>query len=185
MRRFSSRIDLDELLEVKPPRLADDRADRREATRRGARAPRSSAAAASRRRVIPKAAICACAKCSAASSSNSSRSLGLELGEAGLDQCRCRARRGACATRSFSSAERDMPSPCMPSRRVASYSWIVGGHEWFLSSVGESERRGSDRKRSCAYAAARVIRAHRQLRNQSEHQAPARSRPRRRRATRR
>ena len=79
----------------------------------------SSSAAASRRRVIPKAATSAVSKLSPASSSKSASSLGLDAGKPASIRC-TPSESSACATRSFSSAESDMPSPCMPSRRVVS-----------------------------------------------------------------
>ena len=75
--------------------------------------------ATSRRRVIPNAAISAVRNVSRASSSNSSASLGFEAGKPAsiIGTPRSSSR---CATRSFSSADSDMPSPCIPSRRVQS-----------------------------------------------------------------
>ena len=72
---------------------------------------------------MPKAAISACSKRSRESSSNSSSSFGLELGKpASITSIPSSSSR--CATRSFSRADNDMPSPCMPSRSVVSYSSI-------------------------------------------------------------
>ncbi len=81
--------------------------------------PGSSAAATSRRRVIPNAATSAVSKRSRESSSKSSSSFGLEAGKPASIRCTPSAS-SAWATRSFSPAESDMPSPCMPSRRVVS-----------------------------------------------------------------
>ena len=79
----------------------------------------SSSAAASRRRVMPKAAISAVRNDSRARRSNSAASLGLEAGNpASISGTPSSSR--TCATRTFSSAESDMPSPCIPSRRVQS-----------------------------------------------------------------
>ncbi len=79
----------------------------------------SASAAASRRRVIPKAATSAVSKLSPARSSNSASSLGFEAGKPASMMC-TPSESSACATRTFSPAESDMPSPCMPSRRVVS-----------------------------------------------------------------
>ncbi len=83
------------------------------------RSASSSAAATPRRRVIPKAAISAVANVSAASRSKSSASFGFEDGKpasiSGMPSSS-----STWATRSFSDAESDIPSPCMPSRRVQS-----------------------------------------------------------------
>ena len=73
----------------------------------------------SRRRVIPKAAISAVSKVSPASSSKSASSFGFEAGKPASMKWMPSAS-SACATRTFSPAESDMPSPCMPSRRVVS-----------------------------------------------------------------
>ena len=81
--------------------------------------PASCSAVPSRRRVMPNAAISALPKVSFASSANSSSSLGLEEGNPASIRCTPRSSR-ACATRTFSSTESDIPSPCMPSRRVVS-----------------------------------------------------------------
>ena len=79
----------------------------------------SSEALTSRRRVIPKAATSAFSKRSLASSSKSSSSLGFDAGKPASIRC-TPSESSAWATRSFSPAESDMPSPCMPSRRVVS-----------------------------------------------------------------
>ena len=73
----------------------------------------------SRRRVIPKAQIVACSSSSSASCSNSSTSFGLELGKPASIICTPSVSR-ARTTRAFSDAESDIPSPCMPSRKVVS-----------------------------------------------------------------
>ena len=83
------------------------------------RRPSSSAAAVSRRRVIPKATISAPLNGSCSSSSKSSRSFGLEEGKPASIRSTPSSSR-ACTTRSFSSAVRLSPPPPMPSRRVAS-----------------------------------------------------------------
>ena len=79
----------------------------------------SSSAAASRRRVMPNAASSAVEKDSRASSENSSASLGFEAGKPASISGTPRSS-STCATRTFSAAESDMPSPCIPSRRVQS-----------------------------------------------------------------
>jgi hypothetical protein len=79
----------------------------------------SSSAAASRLRVIPNAAICAVSKDSRERSSNSASSFGLDAGKPASMRC-TPSESSACATRTFSSTESDIPSPCMPSRRVVS-----------------------------------------------------------------
>ena len=78
----------------------------------------SSSALTSRRRVIPKAQTSA-EKRSPASRSKSSSSFGLEAGKPASMKGMPRSS-SRCATRTFSSAESDIPSPCMPSRRVVS-----------------------------------------------------------------
>ena len=83
------------------------------------RRPGSESAVESRCRVAPKAATSAVSKVSRASSSNSSSSLGLDAGKPASIRC-TPSESSACATRSFSSTESDIPSPCMPSRRVVS-----------------------------------------------------------------
>ena len=84
--------------------------------------PRRRSAATPRRRVMPNAAICAC-EALAGEQLEQLALLRVRRREAGLDQVDAELVE-ACATRSFSSAESDMPSPRMPSRRVASYSWM-------------------------------------------------------------
>ncbi len=79
----------------------------------------SSSARTSRLRVMPKAAMSAHSNVSRSSSSKSASSFGFELGKPASIRCTPSPSR-ACATRSFSSAESDMPSPCIPSRRVVS-----------------------------------------------------------------
>ena len=79
----------------------------------------SSSAAVPRRRVIPKAQIVACFSSSSASWAKSSTSFGLELGKPASIICTPSASR-ARTTRAFSDAESDIPSPCMPSRKVVS-----------------------------------------------------------------
>ena len=79
----------------------------------------SSSAAESRRRVMPKATMSAFVKLSRESSSKSASSLGLDAGKPASIRCTPRSS-SACATRTFSSADSDIPSPCMPSRRVVS-----------------------------------------------------------------
>ncbi len=68
---------------------------------------------------MPKPTIAAFEKVSPASWRNSSSSLGFDDGNPASIRC-TPSESSACATRSFSSAESDMPSPCMPSRRVVS-----------------------------------------------------------------
>ena len=68
---------------------------------------------------MPKAAISAFANVSRASRSNSSASFGLEAGKP-ASTSGTPSSSSTCATRTFSSAESDMPSPCIPSRRVQS-----------------------------------------------------------------
>ena len=79
----------------------------------------SSEALTSRLRVMPKAATSEVPKRSRASSSKSSSSFGFEAGKPASIRW-TPSESSACATRSFSPAESDMPSPCMPSRRVVS-----------------------------------------------------------------
>ena len=68
---------------------------------------------------MPKAAISAVRNVSPASSAKSSSSFGFEAGKpASISGTPSSSR--TCATRTFSSAESDMPSPCIPSRRVQS-----------------------------------------------------------------
>ena len=86
MRRFSSRIDLRDLLEVQRPGLADERADRREASRPAAAAPGRPRRATSRRRVMPKAAISAVSKRLAREQLEERLLLRVGGREAGLDQ---------------------------------------------------------------------------------------------------
>ena len=83
------------------------------------RSPSSASAATSRRLVMPKAAISACSKRSPASFSNSATSFGFDDGKPPSIMC-TPSESSACATRTFSSADSDMPSPCMPSRSVVS-----------------------------------------------------------------
>ena len=68
---------------------------------------------------MPKAQIVACFSSSSASWAKSSTSFGLELGKAGLDHLHPERVEGE-TTRAFSDAESDIPSPCMPSRKVVS-----------------------------------------------------------------
>jgi hypothetical protein len=68
---------------------------------------------------MPNAAIAAVRNVSRASSSNSSASLGLEEGKPASTKP-TPSSSSTCATRTFSAAESDIPSPCMPSRRVQS-----------------------------------------------------------------
>ena len=113
------RVGVDHLLEVKLPGLPDQRADRREAIGQqraapGRLRPRRRAGASCRRRRSPPSR-----SAPRSSSSKSSASFGFELGKPASMKW-MPSRSSACATRSFSSAERDIPSPCMPSRRVVS-----------------------------------------------------------------
>ncbi len=83
-------------------------------TRRAA----SSAASTPRRRVIPNAHTSADSPASARRS-NSSSSFGFDVGKpASIIGTPSESR--IWATRTFSSTESDMPSPCIPSRRVVS-----------------------------------------------------------------
>ena len=68
---------------------------------------------------MPKAQTVAPSSGSSASASKSSTSFGLELGNPASIICTPSLSR-ALTTRAFSAAESDMPSPCMPSRRVVS-----------------------------------------------------------------
>ena len=79
----------------------------------------SSAASTPRRRVIPKPQTTACWRSTSASEAKSSCSLGLELGKPASIICTPSVS-SACTTLTFSGAESDIPSPCMPSRRVVS-----------------------------------------------------------------
>jgi hypothetical protein len=101
---------------VQAPGLADQRADRREAAREQS-AARVVLGGDVARRVIPNAAICACSKVSQREQLEELELLRVRRREAGLDEVDAEAS-SACATRSFSSAESDIPSPCIPSRRV-------------------------------------------------------------------
>ena len=83
------------------------------------RSASSSSAARSRRRVMPKAATAAVSNVSFASSSKSASSLGFDAGKPASIRS-TPSESSACATRTFSSTESDMPSPCIPSRRVVS-----------------------------------------------------------------
>ena len=79
----------------------------------------SSSAATSRRLVIPKATIRAFSKVSRESRSKSASSLGFDAGKpASIRSIPSESR--ACATLTFSSTDSDIPSPCMPSRKVVS-----------------------------------------------------------------
>ncbi len=113
-----------------------------------ASALRRASAARPGRRVIPKAAICAWPKRSEASSSNSSsRSFGLTLGSR-LDQLELDAelRRGGGRRAASPRPTATSPSPCMPSRSVASYSWMV-----FTAFPSKRGRRdGRHRRSACA-----------------------------------
>ena len=84
--RFSSRVDAHDLLEVQAPRLADDRAHRREARRPACAGPRPRRPATPRRRVMPKAAISACSKRSCGQQLEELELLGVRGREAGLDE---------------------------------------------------------------------------------------------------
>ncbi len=83
------------------------------------RSPSSWSAPTSRLRVIPKAATVAFWKRSPARSSNRAASFGFEPGNPPSIMC-TPSESSAWATRTFSSADSDMPSPCMPSRSVVS-----------------------------------------------------------------
>ena len=117
MRRFSSRSTRTTFsrcrLQVLPTSVQTGAKESASSRRAG-----SSAAAESRRRVIPNAAT-SVRRFSRASSSKSSASFGFEAGKPAsiIGTPRSSSR---CATRSFSSAESDIPSPCIPSRRVVS-----------------------------------------------------------------
>ena len=113
-------VDADDLLEVQRPRLADDRAHRARSSRPGSAGRRPPSAATPRRRVMPNAAICACSKRSPREQLEELELLGVRATGSRPRSGARRARRGACATRSFSCADSVMPSPCIPSRRVAS-----------------------------------------------------------------
>ena len=79
----------------------------------------SSAASTPRRRVIPKPQTTARSSSSSASEAKSSSSFGFELGKPASIIC-TPSPSSARTTRSFSAAESDIPSPCIPSRRVVS-----------------------------------------------------------------
>jgi len=68
---------------------------------------------------MPKAQIVACLSSSSASRSNSSTSFGFELGKPASIIC-TPSESSTSTTRAFSEAESDIPSPCMPSRKVVS-----------------------------------------------------------------
>ena len=119
MRQVLLAIDAHDLLEVQRPRLADDRARRARSSRRGSagrrrRRPRCRAAASCRTRRSPRARSARCA-----SSSKSSSSFGLDAGKPASIRW-MPSSSSLRATRTFSSADSVRPSPCMPSRRVAS-----------------------------------------------------------------
>ncbi len=79
----------------------------------------SSAASTPRRLVMPKAQTTPRSSSRSASEAKSSSSFGLELGKPASIICTPRPS-SAFTTRAFSAAENDIPSPCMPSRRVVS-----------------------------------------------------------------
>ena len=118
--RFSSRRRAHDLLDVQAARLADDRADRREAVGEHGAGPSSCVGASRRAGASCRTRRSARARASRrASSAKSSASLGFEDGKpASMRWTPSSSRR--CTTRSFSSAVSDMPPPPMPSRRVAS-----------------------------------------------------------------
>ena len=88
------------------------------------RNPSSCAASFPRRRVIPNATISAFCSRSCSSSSNSSSSFGLDAGNPASIMS-TPSSSSARTTRTFSAAVNVIPPPPMPSRRVASYNWIV------------------------------------------------------------
>ncbi len=79
----------------------------------------SSSALESRRLVIPNAAISDVPNVSRERRSNSASSFGLDAGKPASIRW-TPSESSAWATRTFSSTDSDMPSPCMPSRRVVS-----------------------------------------------------------------
>ena len=116
--RFSSAQTRTTFSRCSAQRLADDRADGREAVGQDA-AGRTSSAVTSRRRVMPKAAIGAVANRSRASRPKSSTSFGFDDGKPGLDEVHAEPVEGVGDAQLLGRRERQ-PSPCMPSRRVAS-----------------------------------------------------------------
>ncbi len=68
---------------------------------------------------MPNAAISDVEKLSFASRSKSASSFGFEAGKPASIMCTPRSS-SACATRTFSSTDSDIPSPCIPSRSVVS-----------------------------------------------------------------
>ncbi len=81
----------------------------------------SSSAATPLRRVMPKATSSALASGSSCIRRKNSVSLGLEAGNPPSMKS-MPSSSSLCAIRTFSSTETDMPSCCMPSRSVVSYS---------------------------------------------------------------
>jgi hypothetical protein len=79
----------------------------------------SSEASTPRRRVMPNTAISAQSSRWRESWSKTASSFGFELAKPASIRC-TPSSSSACATRSFSSTESDMPSPCIPSRSVVS-----------------------------------------------------------------
>ncbi len=82
------------------------------------RSAASSSAATPRRRVIPKAQMSACSPASRRRSKSSS-SFGFDVGNPASIMGTPSSSR-IRATRTFSSTDSDIPSPCIPSRRVVS-----------------------------------------------------------------
>src|SRR5665647_2870846 len=135
MRRFSSRLTRSTLVRCRPqvlPTTATVPAKQSASTRRFS----SSAAATPLRVVIPKATSSALLRRSRSMRRKNSISLGFDAGKPPSMKW-MPSSSSLSAMRTFSSTETDMPSCCMPSRRVVSYSCTL------CSSNGSSPRRGA------------------------------------------
>src|SRR5665647_1629512 len=135
MRRFSSRLTRSTLVRCRPqvlPTTATVPAKQSASTRRFS----SAAAATPLRVVIPKATSSALLRRSRSMRRKNSISLGFDAGKPPSMKW-MPSSSSLSAMRTFSSTETDMPSCCMPSRRVVSYSCTL------CSSNGSSPRRGA------------------------------------------
>ena len=118
MRRFSSRLTRSTLLRCRPqvlPTIVTVSVNTSASTRRAS----SSSAATPLRRVMPKAARRAVTSFSRSMRRKNSISLGLDDGNPPSMRW-MPSSSSLSAMRTFSSTETDMPSCCMPSRRVVS-----------------------------------------------------------------
>ena len=133
MRRFSSRLTRRTLLRCRPqvlPTMATVGVKISASTRR----PSSACAGTPFRRVMPKATSSALASRSSRILRKNSISLGLEAGKP-PSMKPMPSSSSLSAMRTFSSTETDMPSCCMPSRSVVSYSCTC------CAFIGSSPRR--------------------------------------------